>query len=227
MAARDDRGFTLLELLTVVALIGILSMLGMAGLVAARRAANEASAIASLRAVAVAQQAYAASCAGGFYASSLPILGSAPAQGPPFLPPELTASATVEKHGYRITMARGTDSTPATEPACNPLGDPSNLADAFYATADPVNAFTGLRHFWVNQHAVIFFNPDGPIQHRAAHTTPAAPTLEGQSPSGGAGAGGTGSGKPGEQGSEAPPEGGSGLSTPDSKGAGPQSPQRR
>jgi type IV pilus assembly protein PilA len=226
VAASEDRGFTLLELLTVVALIGILAMIGMAGLIAARRAANEASAIGSLRAINFAQYTYAASCANGYYASSLPMLAAAPPDGSPFIAPDLGAAATVHKSGFAITMARGTDSTPAATPACNPLGAASDLVNSYYATADPVNGFTGARHFWTSAHGVIFYDPNAPIQHRAALTTPTAPMLEGQYPTGGAGAGGTG--KPGGPDSgETSPEGKSGGSTPDSKGAGPASPQRK
>lgn len=226
MARSDDRGFTLLELLTVVALIGILAMLGMAGLIAARRAANEASAIASLRAISIAQHAYASSCANGYYAASLPILASAPPDESPYISPDLGVAPTVYKSGFAITLAAGSDSTPATKPACNPLGEAADLVNSYYATADPVNAFTGSRHFWTNAQAVIFFDPNAPIQHRAALTTPPAAMLEGGAPGTGAGAGGTGgTGKPTE---DTPPDASKGSpSTPESKGAGPASPQRK
>lgn len=206
MRASEERGFTLLELLTVVALIGILAMIGMAGLIAARRAANEASAIGSLRAINYAQYSYAASCANGYYASSLPMLSAAPPNGPPFIAPDLGAAATVHKSGFVITMARGTDSAAATEPGCNAPAAPEDLVDAYYATADPVNAFSGARHFWTNAQGVIFVNPDAPILHRAGRTAPPAAVLEAQSPTGGAGARGTGKDTD-NPGSDPPPKG--------------------
>jgi type IV pilus assembly protein PilA len=225
VSAPDTRGFTLLELLTVMALIAILAMLGMAGLVAARRAANEASAIASLRAINTAQHAYASSCARGYYASSLPILASAPPGEPPFISPDLGVAPTVHKSGFAITLDRGSDSTTADEPACNPLGAASDLVSSYYATADPLSGFNGSRHFWTNARAVIFFDPKAPIQHRAALTTPPAAMLEGGEPGAGVGVGGTG--RPGEPGSQdAPGESGGKPSMPDA-GPGPQSPQRK
>jgi len=46
---RNQKGFSLIELLIVVSIIGIISALAVPSLVAAKRAANEGSAIASLR----------------------------------------------------------------------------------------------------------------------------------------------------------------------------------
>ena len=77
MRARDDHGFTLIELLIVVAIIAILTALATAGLMRSRSAANESSAIASIRVTSSSQKAYAVSCGSGAYATSYTVLGTA------------------------------------------------------------------------------------------------------------------------------------------------------
>src|SRR5688572_870294 len=55
---RNQRGFSLIELMIVIAIIGILIAVGVTGYKAAMRAANEAAAVKTLRTIAEQQMLY-------------------------------------------------------------------------------------------------------------------------------------------------------------------------
>jgi prepilin-type N-terminal cleavage/methylation domain-containing protein len=140
---RKNKGFSLIELLIVVAIILIIAAIAIPNLLRSRIAANEASAVGSLRTLNTSSVTYSTSC-GGFAPTLL-------ALGPP-----LAACVTADlidavlaagtKSGYIFTYTAG--------------AAVATVVSTYTINADPVTpGTTGQRHFFTDQSGVVRADP--------------------------------------------------------------------
>jgi type IV pilus assembly protein PilA len=168
---KKQKGFSLIELLIVVAIILIIAAIAIPNLLRSRMAANEASAVGSIRTMNTAAITYSSTYGNGFpgLISEIGTTGtvSVSCNNAELLDAVLTAGT---KSGYLFAVSPGTVAVTAPS-GCTAAG----YSDGYVVTAVPVTTgTTGQRSFCSDASGVIRFDPTGTLAVAANALCPVA-----------------------------------------------------
>jgi type IV pilus assembly protein PilA len=147
---KNQEGFSLVELLIVIAIIMVIAAIAIPTLLRSRIAANEASAVGSLRIINSAQATYTSTYGIG-YATSLTVLGPGSVAG---------NTAATSDNAVLLDSILG-----CPTPPCNKSGYSFQISTigvppiSYASTGDPITpGQTGQRHFYSDASSVIRYN---------------------------------------------------------------------
>ena len=160
---KKQKGFSLIELLIVVAIILIIAAIAIPNLLRSRMAANEASAVGSIRTMNTAAITYNSTYGNGFPPSITAIgtTGQTPScTNAMLLDTVLTGSGgTSQKSGYYFGLQTGVVQLTATGSSCS---GGYGYSDGYVVTANPVTTgTTGQRSFCSDASGVIRYDATG------------------------------------------------------------------
>ena len=138
-------GLRLIELLIVVAIILIIDAIAIPNFMKSKMAANEASAVGSIRTINTSEIAFASACPGQGFTGTIADFATGAATCPGASGLLDSPLVTLSKSGYAFTLASA-GATPRT---------------AYTINADPLTASSGTRYFFSDESGVIRYATGG------------------------------------------------------------------